>query len=324
MTARIAFLGDTLLGSKAQPTLDREGYAHALADLAPLLADADLVIANHEGPISADAPPAAKEYGARRPAWRRADPASLLALLDVGVRLVGLGNNHMLDHGAQGLADSLVALDAAGIAHCGAGPDAATAARPVTSDVRGERISVVSGLALRPNYAAADHYAAAGRPGPALLDPALLDPAQVGGDGLRIVLAHWGPGYGPVDDDQRATAAALRAAGAHLVVGTHPHSAQPVQLGGGAPVLYSLGNGAYGSFGRFARRRAAPYGLVATVEVDAGALTAIELRPILTDNKLVHFRPRPAAGEDGMGFLRSLLEPDAGWAPIPGGVRWDR
>ncbi len=326
MTARIAFLGDTLLGSKAQPTLDREGYGHALADLASLLADADLVIANHEGPISADAPPMEKAYGARRPSWRRADPKSLQALVDVGIGVVGLGNNHMLDHGVAGLADSLDALDAAGITRCGAGLDSDEAARPAALTVSGERIVVISALAMRRNYFDAGYYAAPGRPGPALLDADLLDPDPIHGvdHGLRIVLAHWGPGYGPVDDEQNAMAAALRAAGADLVVGTHPHSAQLVRVGEGAPVLFSLGNGAYGSGGRFTSRGAPPYGLVATVEVDGGAIVAIELRPILTDNKVVEFRPRPAADEDGMAFLHSLLEPDASWGAIPGGARWER
>lgn len=52
MTASIAFIGDTLLGGDAQETLDREGYAHAFRGLAPLLAGADLVVANQEGPIT--------------------------------------------------------------------------------------------------------------------------------------------------------------------------------------------------------------------------------------------------------------------------------
>ena len=52
MRASITFIGDTLLGGDDQGTLDREGYAHAFDGLAPLLADTDLVVANHEGPIT--------------------------------------------------------------------------------------------------------------------------------------------------------------------------------------------------------------------------------------------------------------------------------
>jgi len=227
---------------QGQATLDREGYGHALSGLAPLLADADLVIANHEGPVSADAPPDEKSYGARRPSRRCADPASLQALLDVGLRLVGLGNNHMLDHGVQGLADTVEALDASGIAHCGAGADDVLACRAVKLAVDGEAVVVASGMAPRAKYVEAGYYAAPGSPGPLLLDAGAVPPPA---GTLRIVLAHWGPGYGPVDEQQRALAAELRGAGADLVVGTHPHTAQSVDVTSGAPVLFSVGNGAY-------------------------------------------------------------------------------
>ena len=240
------------------------------------------MIANHEGPVSADAPPAEKSYGARRPSWRCADPASLQALLDVGLRLVGLGNNHMLDHGVQGLADTVEALDASGIAHCGAGADDVLACRAVKLAVDGEAVVVASGMAPRAKYVETGYYAAPGSPGPLLLDAwAVPPPAGT----LRIVLAHWGPGYGPVDEQQRALAAELRGAGADLVVGTHPHTAQSVDVTSGAPVLFSVGNGAHGSMGRFASRSAEPFGLVATVEISGAAVSAIELRTILTDNR---------------------------------------
>lgn len=126
MPARIAFLGDTLLGSRSQPTLDE----HALRGLAPLLDGADLVVANHEGPVSAGAPPVPKTYGARTPSWLRADPASL---------------------------DALVALDRVGIAYCGAGTDASAAQRAAAVTVAGETLLFVAGMATSAD-AVADAY----------------------------------------------------------------------------------------------------------------------------------------------------------------------
>jgi poly-gamma-glutamate capsule biosynthesis protein CapA/YwtB (metallophosphatase superfamily) len=49
-----------------------------------------------------------------------------------------LANNHILDWGYDGLAETLRTLDAAGIAHAGAGGDAAEAAAPAVLDVRGK------------------------------------------------------------------------------------------------------------------------------------------------------------------------------------------
>jgi poly-gamma-glutamate synthesis protein (capsule biosynthesis protein) len=56
-----------------------------------------------------------------------------------------LANNHVLDWGYDGLAETLRTLDAAGIAHTGAGRDAAEAAAPAVLDVPGKgRVLVFS------------------------------------------------------------------------------------------------------------------------------------------------------------------------------------
>jgi poly-gamma-glutamate capsule biosynthesis protein CapA/YwtB (metallophosphatase superfamily) len=134
---RIAFLGDTLLGGDAEETLRHHGYGYALADVCPVLEDADVVVANQEGPITrhdelADKP-GDKNW------WYRAQPESLSALTDAGVRVVSLGNNHILDYGQRGLEETLAALDAIGIAYCGAGRTEADARRPALREVSGMR-----------------------------------------------------------------------------------------------------------------------------------------------------------------------------------------
>lgn len=109
-------------------------------------------------------------------------------------------------------------------------------------------------------------------------------------------------------------------AGAQLVV--EPAStAAAVELVDGVVVLFALGNGAYGSRGRFVAKNAPPYGLVAGVEVLDARVAAVELRLLLVDNKVVHFQPRPATDEPALAFLHSLLEPALRWHPTPGGYR---
>ena len=64
----------------------------------------------------------------------RADPLVLDALKAGNFRCVALANNHMLDFGDQGLADTPKHLDAAGIAFAGAGADADEAMEPTVFD----------------------------------------------------------------------------------------------------------------------------------------------------------------------------------------------
>ena len=169
MTARIAFLGDTLLGGDAQPVLDEKGYGHALAGIRDLWADADLVVANHEAPLTERTQPAYKPSDGQKRYWYKGDPGSARALAARGIRVVSLANNHVGDFGAAGVLDTMAALDAAGIAHCGAGPDDDAARRPVTVQVGEVKVGFLSVMQRYDTYVAEDVYAREGHPGPALL-----------------------------------------------------------------------------------------------------------------------------------------------------------
>ena len=66
---------------------------------------------------------------------------------------------------------------------------------------------------------------------------------------LRVALVHWGRNYRPVSARQERLAAALRDAGADIVVGHHPHIPQRIDLSHRCPVFFSLGNGPVGTPG---------------------------------------------------------------------------
>src|SRR5262249_141347 len=99
MTVRIAFLGDTLLGAEGQAAIDRFGYGYALDGIRSLLEGADLVVANHEGPLPTLEHPAEKSDTGRKRYWYRGLPAAAAALAGAGVRVVSLANNHIMDFG---------------------------------------------------------------------------------------------------------------------------------------------------------------------------------------------------------------------------------
>lgn len=148
---------------------------------------------------------AAREGRVRRPAYRRATPESLPALLRAGVRVVTLANNHVLDHGSRGLADALAALDGVGIRYCGAGLDERDPRLPLAVEVNGEKLSFVAVMAPRKRDLEAGRYAARDRPGPRLLNPGAVTEDLARADGPRVVLAHSGEGHGP-----RPTPSAIR------------------------------------------------------------------------------------------------------------------
>ena len=314
MTTRIAFLGDTMLGGQAQPLLDRHGYDYPLAGIRHLWDDAHLVVANHEAPLTSHPEPAAKVDTGSKRYWYKAHPSSAHTLAEHGIRVVSLANNHVSDFGAQGVLDTMASLDAAGIAHCGAGSSDTEARRPAIAQVNGLRVGFLSVMQRYDMYVADDVYARRGRPGPARLRMSRLGPdiarlrSQVD---LCVVLVHWGRNYRDITSLQQRLSEQITAAGPDLVVGHHPHIAQRVEVRNGVPVLYSLGNAAFGTKGRFGDSHP-PYGLVAVVDVEPHKVVQLELHAILVDNTVVNYQPRPSNDPPGRRFVESLtaLAPD--------------
>jgi poly-gamma-glutamate synthesis protein (capsule biosynthesis protein) len=151
-----------------------------------------------------------------------------------------MANNHAMDYGAVALLDTLDLLDAAGIAHVGAGANEVAARKPVVVEVAGVRVGVV-GIADHP----VDFAAGANEPGIAYDNLRQGSPdwltqtiADVDAD-IVLVTPHWGPNMTtePLPRVRRA-AAAFREAGAGLVAG---HSAH-VFHGVADAVLFDLGD----------------------------------------------------------------------------------
>ncbi|HZO30844.1 MAG TPA: CapA family protein [Chloroflexota bacterium] len=322
----IAFVGDTLLGDQFQDLLRERGYDHPLLGIAPLLSRAAFTVVNLEGVLTAEdrGLPGVPQ---RTRFWMRADPESAAALAAYGVRLVSLANNHVLDYGLDGLDETISTLDAYGIAHCGAGATEAEARRPRilhANDVRVAFLSCIQRYDMYEGWL----YAEGERGGCKRLAertvshdlPQLAEAADV-----SIVLAHWGRNYRDVTPAQERWAPRLATAGADLVIGHHPHIAQRVEILHGCPIVYSLGNGPFGTRGRFASYGQAPYGLVALAEIEPpGTLTALELHLIDVDNRASQFRPTPVEDETAIPFLRTLTAPADGWYQRGHALRLER
>jgi poly-gamma-glutamate synthesis protein (capsule biosynthesis protein) len=315
---RLTFLGDTLIGGEAQSVLDVKGPAWALDGIRHLLESSDLVVANQEGPLTQVDHPVAKLDTGRKRYWYRGDPESAQALADAGIRVVSLANNHILDFGERGLLDTIDALDAAGIAHCGAGANRTAARRPVVVDVNGLRLGFVSLMQRYEIYVDERAYASRTRAGPLQLrvDRAHRDLTRLASAvDLTIALVHWGRNYRKANPRQERLAAELRSAGAGIVIGHHPHIPQRIRVTDGVPVCFSLGNGPLGTPGRFHSGRP-PYGLVVSIDLDSCAIPrTISVVPISVDNATVGFQPRVAEGADVDRMLRRILPKDLHWMP---------
>lgn len=116
------------------------GDADALFhDLLPDFKAADLAIANLECPLNEKSTPICKTgpvFGAV--------PACINGIREAGVDVLGLANNHILDHGPQGLSDTLAVCAEAGVSTVGAGANLAAARQVLVRTAGGARIGIVA------------------------------------------------------------------------------------------------------------------------------------------------------------------------------------
>jgi len=223
-------VGDVMLGR------DIASVPEPLSGITPWLRSADLAMGNLECVLA--------EGGTARPGpYRLRAPSPAAGVLaNAGFDLLGLANNHTLDYGPEGLAETVTRLHEVGIATVGAGPDQADAARPVIRDVGGMRLAF---LAFN-TVADPDDIAGPGGWTRAMWDQtkAVSAIAAVRAEAAAVIVSlHWGYEYElRPDPAQHDIAQALLDAGADLVIGHHPHVVQGTEIRGDGFVAYSLGN----------------------------------------------------------------------------------
>jgi len=241
-SVRLVAVGDILMHHDVQRSARESGTGlRALwEDVEPLIRGADIAFANLETPVA----PVSGEPG--RP-FRFNAPAELPAALRAsGFSVLSTANNHAYDQGAAGVVETLERLRAEQLVPVGSGATRAEAEQARLVTVKGLRVAFLGFTDLY-NL---NLNAKAGGPWVRGLDPAAaagaVRAARAQAD-VVVVSVHWGAEYRhDVLPRQREVAGRLCAAGADLILGTHPHVLQPVewmvQNGHRTLVAYSLGN----------------------------------------------------------------------------------
>jgi hypothetical protein len=202
---------------------------------AALLRRADVRFANLETPLLAEGRPL-YSTGVRL----KSPPEAVDILRRLGVDMVSLANNHMMDFGPPGLASTLHELNRHQIPAVGAGPTLAAARSPVILTVKGQRVGFL---------AACDNEgggASRGGPGVSLIAPRALVAAvrRLRNQADYVVVAvHTGIEFcGCPEPFFVKLARRLVDAGATVVAGHHPHVPQGLERRGDGLIVYSLGD----------------------------------------------------------------------------------
>lgn len=243
-TITIAAVGDLMLARTIGERLEASPPQSPFAAVAPILREADVAIGNLECNIGLTGAPIRKAFNFRAP------PVAANALVEAGIDVVSIANNHAMDFGAESLGETIEHLDRNKIVHAGGGLNEADAHRPGLFEVRGHKLAFLAYVKVPVEGMVGfdtNAWTAKGDvPGLAWADPARIAAdvaaAKATADHV-IVMMHSGfEGDSRPNIWQTMAAEAAIDAGAVLVVGAHPHVLQGARRYKKGFIAYSLGN----------------------------------------------------------------------------------
>ena len=311
MKQKLILTGDIHLGHVDDP-------AEPFALVREVLGEADVVFGNLEGCLYDSS--VTVDY---KPGWHHVGPKPAPALRHGGFHALGCANN--VNFGAEAIMATVARLDEMGIAHTGAGADRAAARAPAIVESGGVRFGFLQYTSV---FWPLGHEASDGSPGVAAIlahtayrpnpriaempggppivvtwpDAEYLDAFRRDVAALRdrvdflVASFHWGiSGSVETADYQVAIAHAAIDSGADLVMGHGPHEIQAVEIYGGRPILYSLGNFFFGEEPLYDF-----VGMTAFVELEDGNAVEVRGAPVRPNSRsqtrIRSFADEPDAG----------------------------
>ena len=235
----VSWVGDVILGRTVHTIMTRlNDYQAPFRLVADELKKSDLTIANLECSLADDIDPPTDPLTFSFMTFTAGGDGMSLA----GIDAVSQANNHSMNFGAHGMRDTLAALDQRNIKHFGIGENLDEARQPVIFDVQGRKIAILGYDGITGGtYGATDSTA-----GTCPLDVDIMaqDIAAVRQKAdLVIPFVHWGIEYQLTPNaEQQAIAHNAIDVGADMVIGSHCHWVQGIEIYQGKPIIYSLAN----------------------------------------------------------------------------------
>jgi poly-gamma-glutamate synthesis protein (capsule biosynthesis protein) len=231
-----------------------EGWGALFADVSDVFKGADFGFVNLETPVAP-----AHSHGSK-PFLFDAPLTLLDGLKANGIKMVSFANNHVMDQGWAGFAETREHLRERGLLFVGSGETAQQSWQPVIVEANGIKVGWLGMTRWlngnrNPDKDDQPHVNFFPYPGESLGAPGMdeagvleaIKQARAQCD-LLVVSIHWGIEYAsaPRPEDMK-TAHKMLEAGASVIVGHHPHVLQPVETyrtqdGRDAVIFYSLGN----------------------------------------------------------------------------------
>ncbi|HEY64622.1 MAG TPA: CapA family protein [Caldilineae bacterium] len=246
----------------------------------------------------------------------RVNPANIPSLTAAQIDFCSLANNHVLDWGYAGLAETLETLKQAGIRYAGAGRNLQAAEAPAVIEVAGKGRVIIFSYGVVTSGIPISWAASADRPGVNLLTD-LSDEAvrriqekvaavEQSGD-IVVISIHWGSNWGyTIPREQMAFAHRLiDEAGVDIIHGHSSHHVKGIEVYKDRLIIYGAGdfiNDYEGIPGYEDFRGDLTLMYFASVDPATGRLVRLQMTPM----QIQHFRLNRASRADAL-WLRDVL-----------------
>ncbi|WP_296893006.1 CapA family protein [uncultured Methanobrevibacter sp.] len=238
----MAVTGDVMLGRNVASLIGPDSLP--LAGISNVTSNVDLLLINLENAATNS------ENATKGDIPLKCNPSDVILAKGNNNTIAALANNHVCDYGISGMQDTINTVKQAGMTPIGAGSDENQAHAPAVKEIGGRNITVFNYMDSN-NFAEYDYsvmpYANGSAPGYSAYNSQVAQKqiADARGNGSDFIVAylHFGNEYSTSpNEDQTKIAHELIDYGADIVIGSHPHVTQGVEMYNGKPIFYSLGN----------------------------------------------------------------------------------
>ena len=237
---KILFIGDIMMDRSIRTRAEnltrtmgeKTGYDFFFQCAQPVFEKYDFVVANLEGPVT-NYPSASQFAPIGHPDNTKftMSPATLLAMRNSGINIINIDNNHMYDFGNDGLRQTVQNIISVDIKYFG---------DPFNPDQKSINI-VKNGI----SFDLISYNEFFGKTEETISEIETINSKKFSEGNLNrkiIIFAHWGDEYVEVPERIRKTARNFINSGTDIIIGTHPHVLQEVEIYNQKPIFYSLGN----------------------------------------------------------------------------------
>lgn len=240
----LSFIGDVSLADNwdIMPKYDERKigiYGVLDEEVLSIMNNADIMVANNEFTLSNRGTRLNKAY------TFKGDPKRASIYKEMGVDLVSLANNHIYDYGHDAFIDTLNTLKSQDIAFVGAGNNIEEAKKPYYYIINGYKIAFLNATRAEKNIITPE--ATENKEGVfRCYDPSLfieeIQKAKQESDYV-VALIHWGKEQShTLEQVQIDTGKKYIDAGADVLVGSHAHVLQGIEIYNGKLIAYNLGD----------------------------------------------------------------------------------